>query len=94
MIEYKEKLEEQKVFIDGEWTTASKGDTYSIINPSTGKTFVKCQKCDAEDAKKAIDAARDAFDNGPWPEMSIEEKTNRADGEEWWAIRAWKSSCR
>ena len=75
MIEYKEKLEEQKVFIDGEWTTASKGDTYSIINPSTGKTFVKCQKCDAEDAKKAIDAARDAFDNGPWPEMSIEEKT-------------------
>ena len=75
MVKYKEKLEEQKVFIDGEWTTSSKGDTYSIINPSTGKSFVKCQKCDVEDTKRAIDAARDAFDNGPWPEMSLEERT-------------------
>ena len=75
MVKYKEKLEEQKVFIDGEWTTSSKGDTYSIINPSTGKSFVECQKCDVEDTKRAIDAARDAFDNGPWPEMSLEERT-------------------
>jgi acyl-CoA reductase-like NAD-dependent aldehyde dehydrogenase len=55
MVKYKEKLEKQKVFIDGEWTTSSKGDTYSIINPSIGKTFVECQKCDVEDAKRAID---------------------------------------
>jgi len=75
MVKYKERLEEQKVFIDGEWTTASKGDTYSIINPSTGKTFVECQKCDVEDTKRAIDAARDAFDNGPWPNMSIKERS-------------------
>jgi acyl-CoA reductase-like NAD-dependent aldehyde dehydrogenase len=75
-MEYKEKLETQKVFIDGEWTTASKGDTYKIINPSTGKIFVECQKCDVDDARRAIDAARDAFDKGPWPEMSIEERTD------------------
>ncbi len=76
MIEYKdkEKLEEQKVFIGGEWTASGNGDTYSIINPSTGKPFVECQKCNAEDAKQAIDAAREAFDHGPWPEMSFEDR--------------------
>ena len=99
MIKYKEKLEEQKVFIDGEWTTSSKGDTYSIINPSTGKTFVECQKCDVEDANRAIDAARDAFDNGPWPEMPFEERAKIfykvtdmiADGV--WEISRLDASC-
>jgi len=76
VMKYKERLETQMVFINGEWTTASKGNTYNIINPSTGKTFVECQKCDIEDAKRAIDAARDAFDNGPWPEMSVKERTD------------------
>jgi acyl-CoA reductase-like NAD-dependent aldehyde dehydrogenase len=67
MVKYKEKLERQQVFINGEWTTSSKGDTYSIVNPSTGKSFVECQKCDVDDTKRAIDAAKDAFDNGLWP---------------------------
>ena len=74
MVKYKEKLERQKVFINGERTTSSKGDTYSIVNPSTGKSFVECQKCDVEDTKRAIDAAKDAFDNGPWPGMPLAEK--------------------
>jgi len=74
-MKYKERLETQMVFIDGEWTTASKGDTYKIINPSTGKIFVECQKCNVEDAKRAIDAARDAFDKGPWPDIPLSEKT-------------------
>jgi acyl-CoA reductase-like NAD-dependent aldehyde dehydrogenase len=75
MMEYKEELEEQKVLIGEEWTTSGKGDTYTIINPSTGKSFVECQKCDVEDTKRAIDAARNAFDNGPWSEMSLGERT-------------------
>lgn len=74
MVKYEEELERQKVFIDGEWTTSGKEEIYSITNPSTGKTFVECQKCDAEDTKRAIDAARNAFDKGPWPEMSFEER--------------------
>ena len=74
MIKYEKELGRQKVFIDGEWTTSGREETYSITNPSTGKTFVECQKCNVEDAKRAIDAARDAFDNGPWPEMSFKER--------------------
>ncbi|VUT26331.1 MAG: Aldehyde dehydrogenase [Candidatus Methanolliviera sp. GoM_oil] len=99
MVKYKEKLEEQKVFIDGEWTMSSKGDTYSIINPSTGKTFVECQKCDVGDAKRAIDAARDAFDNGPWPEMSFEARTkifykvSDMIAEKAWEISKLDASC-
>jgi hypothetical protein len=53
MVKYEEKLERQKVFIDGEWTTSGKGNTYSIINPSPEK-----YSSNARDAMKMMQEGR------------------------------------
>lgn len=99
MVKYEEKLEMQGIFIDGEWTTSSGGDIYTITNPSTGKPSVECQKCDIEDTKRAIDAARNAFDNGPWSKMLLKEraevlyKVSDMIAEEAWRIGKLDAIC-
>jgi betaine-aldehyde dehydrogenase len=54
------------MFINGEWTAASDGGSRELTNPANGEVFAKVAEGTAEDAERAILAARDAFDNGPW----------------------------
>jgi len=54
------------MFIIGEWTAASDGGSRELTNPANGEVFAKVAEGTAQDAERAIMAARDAFDNGPW----------------------------
>jgi len=54
------------MFINGEWTAASDGGSRELTNPANGEVFAKVAEGTAEDAERAIVAAREAFDNGPW----------------------------
>lgn len=65
---------ELKHFINGEWTTASNGEKRDIINPATGKMIAQAAEGTAEEAKKAIDAARAAFDSGVWSDLPASER--------------------
>jgi len=62
------------MFVNGEWVFAQSGATYDVINPATTELIAKVPKGGPEDAGKAVDAARDAFDNGRWPRMSPAER--------------------
>ena len=57
-------------FIDGEWTAADSGATYPVIEPASGTKLADVPKGGEEDARSAIDAAREAFDKGKWPRMT------------------------
>ncbi|MFA7441363.1 MAG: aldehyde dehydrogenase [Sphingomonadaceae bacterium] len=63
-----------KLFINGEWVAASSGDTIDVIAPATEEVFVRVAAAGEEDVNRAVAAARDAFDNGPWPRMSHVER--------------------
>jgi alpha-ketoglutaric semialdehyde dehydrogenase len=53
-----------QVFIDGVWQNSESGETYSRVNPADPEEILgEYQKGNAEDAKKAIEASEDAFDN-------------------------------
>ena len=54
------------MFINGEWTAASDGGSRELTNPANGEVYAKVAEGTAEDAERAIRAAREAFDNGPW----------------------------
>jgi acyl-CoA reductase-like NAD-dependent aldehyde dehydrogenase len=57
-----------KLFIDGCWEVSESGETYSRVNPADpDEVLGEFQKGNAEDAKKAIDASEDAFEE--WSEM-------------------------
>lgn len=54
------------MLIDGKWVQAKSGKTREIIDPANGETIARVPESGREDAIAAIEAARAAFDNGPW----------------------------
>ncbi|MFQ6012265.1 MAG: aldehyde dehydrogenase family protein [Thermoplasmata archaeon] len=58
---------EYKMLIDGEWVGSSSGATQGILDPSDETVLASVPRATREDARAAIDAAREAFDGGPWP---------------------------
>ncbi|MFS0850402.1 aldehyde dehydrogenase family protein [Novosphingobium panipatense] len=64
-----------RIFIDGEWQTPE-GGCAPVINPATEEVFAEAPVADTTQVNAAIAAARDAFDNGPWPRMSMDERAD------------------
>ncbi|MGE5701318.1 MAG: aldehyde dehydrogenase family protein [Clostridia bacterium] len=59
-----------KMLIGGEWVEAASGQTREIINPANGQVIGVVVEGNEEDAKKAILAAREAFDQSGWRDVS------------------------
>lgn len=55
-----------KLWIDGEWAEAESESRFSVINPATGLAIATAASAERADARRAIDAARDAFDSTDW----------------------------
>src|SRR5690349_11418258 len=66
-----------QLFINGEWVDAQAGETFPTFAPSTGEKIADVAKAGREDAQKAVQAARNAFDNGPWRKMSGKERAEK-----------------
>src|SRR4030095_7375500 len=63
-----------KMFIAGESVDATSGDTYQVRNPTNGDVVDTAPKGNADDARRAIDAAEAAFEE--WSHTSAEERGN------------------
>ena len=55
------------MWIGGEWTEATSGEVRSIFNPFNQEVIAEVAEGGRTDARKAIEAARKAFDEGSWP---------------------------
>ena len=64
----------RKLFIDGQWVDAASGQTFDTPNPATGETLAAVAEGDAEDIDRAVRAARNAFENGPWGRMTPSDR--------------------
>ena len=62
------------LFIDGAWVPASDGGTREIRNPADGELAAVVSEATAQDARKAIAAARSAFDRGEWASVPAPER--------------------
>ncbi|PBB06497.1 betaine-aldehyde dehydrogenase [Salimicrobium humidisoli] len=56
----------KQMYINGNWVDARSGKTREIINPYNQEVIAEAADGNEEDAKIAIAAAREAFDNGAW----------------------------
>ncbi len=56
--------------IAGRTVPAADGSTFPTYNPATGTELARVAQGSGEDVKRAVAAARAAFDTGPWPRMS------------------------
>ncbi|WP_416979619.1 aldehyde dehydrogenase [Streptomyces sp. T028] len=61
-------------FIDGTWHKPSSPSAFEVIDSHTEEPFLRAAEAQAPDMEHAVDAARKAFDQGPWPRLSHEER--------------------
>jgi phenylacetaldehyde dehydrogenase len=60
----------KKMLINGKWVAAASGKTFEVTNPATGAVIARVAEGDKVDIDAAVQAARRAFDSGPWASMS------------------------
>lgn len=61
------------LFIGGQWVPAT-GGSEVVVNPATEESIGTAPVGSKQDVEAAIAAARQAFDTGPWPQMSMDER--------------------
>jgi aldehyde dehydrogenase (NAD+) len=73
-----------RFFIGGQWVTPSSEATINVIDSGTEELFFSVAEAQAADITRAVAAAREAFDTGPWPRLTHTERAAylRAIGEE------------
>src|SRR5467141_2931981 len=64
----------RKMLINGKWVNAASGKTFPSYNPATGEVLAQVSEADREDINQAVNAARKAFDQGPWRRMTASER--------------------
>lgn len=67
-------MREYKLYINSEFRDAADGRTFTSINPANQQVIASFARASASDVDAAVKAARNAFDNGPWPHLSREER--------------------
>ena len=63
-----------KLFIGGEWVAPAGTGTIDVISPHTEEIVGRVPDGTTEDVERAVAAAREAFDHGPWPRMTFAER--------------------
>jgi aldehyde dehydrogenase (NAD+) len=59
-----------RFFIGGEWVKPSSDSQIDVIDSGTGELFFSVAEAQAPDISRAVAAARQAFDEGPWPRLT------------------------
>ncbi len=55
------------LYINGAWCDAEGEQTFVVSEPATGLPIARVASASNADVDRAVAAARDAYDNGPWP---------------------------
>jgi len=63
-----------RIFIGGEWVKPSSNARIDVRDSATEEVFLSVAEAQVEDVDRAVAAAREAFDKGPWPMLSHKER--------------------
>ena len=63
-----------RLFIGGDWVEPSSSAVFEVHSPSTGELVGSTPEAMNADIDRAVAAAREAVDHGPWPRMSPTER--------------------
>ena len=66
-------VSQHKNFVGGEWVESTGGETMEVLNPATGETIAEVQRSTAEDAGRAVEAAKKALPE--WLESTPAERS-------------------
>ena len=63
-----------KLYIGGQWVAPEGTGTIEVISPYTEQVIATVPDGTVADINRAVAAAREAFDRGPWPRMTLAER--------------------
>ncbi|VEG41783.1 NAD-dependent aldehyde dehydrogenase [Mycolicibacterium flavescens] len=69
----------ERLFIGGRWEAPATGQRIAVISPHTEERIGQTPEAAAGDVDRAVQAARKAFDEGPWPRMSVDERMEKVE---------------
>jgi aldehyde dehydrogenase (NAD+) len=59
-----------RFYIGGQWVAPSSDAKINVIDSDTEQVYFTVAEAQAADISRAVQAAREAFDSGPWPWLS------------------------
>ncbi|MGO1803318.1 MAG: 5-carboxymethyl-2-hydroxymuconate semialdehyde dehydrogenase [Microbacteriaceae bacterium] len=62
-------------YIDGEFVDSIDGDTFDVLEPVSNEVYIQAASGKVADIDRAVQAAKRAFDEGPWPRMLPRERS-------------------
>jgi betaine-aldehyde dehydrogenase len=62
------------MFINGEFAESCSGFWFPVLDPSTEEIIAEVPDAREDDINAAVQAARAAFDSGPWPQTTAQER--------------------
>jgi aldehyde dehydrogenase (NAD+) len=65
-----------RFFIGGEWVAPSSDGTIDVMDSGTEELYYRVAAAGPDDVARGIAAARQAFDEGPWPRMTHAERAD------------------
>ncbi|HEV8628042.1 MAG TPA: aldehyde dehydrogenase [Acidimicrobiia bacterium] len=68
-----------RLFIGGEWVAPAGTETIDVISPHSEETVGRVPAGTPADMDRAVDAARRAFDEGPWSRLALLERADLLD---------------
>jgi betaine-aldehyde dehydrogenase len=63
-----------QMFINSEWVASRSSKTFPVYDPSTEEVIAQVPDANAEDVNRAVAAAKTAFEEGPWPTTTAQER--------------------
>src|SRR5919109_2537605 len=63
----------RRPFVDGQWVDGEGGEL-AVASPATEQTIATVEAASTAQVERAIGAARRAFDEGPWPRLTPQER--------------------
>ena len=72
-------LNYDELFIGGRWQAPSTKQRLSVISPHTEESIGETPEASPEDVDRAVRSARTAFDEGPWPRLSVGERMEKIE---------------
>ncbi|MEC4017762.1 aldehyde dehydrogenase [Streptomyces sp. H27-D2] len=67
-------IEHGKLFIGGELVDPAGAETIDVVSPHTEQVIGRVPHASRADVDRAVAVAREAFDEGPWPRMPLDER--------------------
>lgn len=68
-----------QLFVGGQWRKPSTDQRLTVISPHTEKSIGDVPAATPADVDDAVAAARHAFDHGPWPRLTPQERMSKVE---------------